>query len=135
MSPETKVNQLLETLRQSVAEDTAAIRRVRRLQPVGGLSDKVYPPTYSDGPYAEEERVVDGRIMKTVLLDSVQSQANRLELGLLRAYRDGSAKFPLLTVDFNSAADPAVREIGEITALETPHRIADAIIRDSEWNG
>ena len=135
MPPEIIVTELLETLRQAVAGDTAAIRRVRRLQPVGGPSDKVYPPTYSDGPYAEEERVVDGRIVKTVLLDSVQSQANRLELALLRAYREGSAKFPLLTVDFSLAADPVVSELGELTALETPHRIADAIIRDSEWNG
>ena len=121
MPPEIIVTELLETLRQAVAGDTAAIRRVRRLQPVGGPSDKVYPPTYSDGPYAEEERVVDGRIVKTVLLDSVQSQANRLELALLRAYREGSAKFPLLTVDFSLAADPVVSELGELTALETPH--------------
>ena len=135
MSPEPTAPLRLETIQQALSGDAAAIRRVKRLHPVGGLSDKVYPPTYSDGPYAEEDRTVDGRIVKTVLLDSVPSQANRMELALLRAHREGTVKFPLISVDFSGATDPCVREFGELTALETPHRIADAIIRDSEWKG
>src|SRR5207253_11132776 len=65
------------------------------------------------------------------LLDSVQSQANRLEQALLEAYRAGRLTFPLLSVDFSTD----VPEIGEITALDAPHRIADAIFRDSTLNG
>ena len=125
----------LDVIKTAIAGNVAAIRRVRRLHPAGGAGDKIFPPTYSDGPYAEEKRVVDGTKKDTVLLDSVQSQANRMELALLRAYRGGRVKFPIISVDFSGAADPQVSEIGELTTLETPHRIADAIIRDSEWNG
>ena len=37
--------------------------------------------------------------------------------------------FPVLSVDFS--ADPALSDIGSITALQAPHRIADAILRDA----
>ena len=66
-----------------------------------------------------------------VLLDSVQSQANRLEMALLDAFRAGRMKFPLLSVDFSKS----VPDIAEITALDAPHRIADAVFRDSILNG
>ncbi len=35
----------LDALKEAVEED-AAIRRVQRLQPVGGPGDKLFPPTY-----------------------------------------------------------------------------------------
>jgi CRISPR-associated protein Csb1 len=122
-----------ELLKNAVAGEYAAIRRVARLEPQGG---KVFPPTYEGGEYADEARQVeiDGRlqIVETVLLDSVQSQANRLELALLRAYNTGSIKMPMLQVDFaGHGADAILAEIGRITALEAPHRMCDAIFRDA----
>lgn len=78
-----------------------------------------------------EERVIDGRRVPCVLLDSVQSQANRIELAIKEACYRGAgsdADVPVVTVDFASAGLP---EIGEITSLDAPHRLADAILRDS----
>ena len=49
----------------------------------------------------------------TVLLDPVQSQANRMELALLRAYDAGKIKMPMLQVDFvGEMSDPILTEIG-----------------------
>jgi len=131
----------LSDLKSAIAGNVAAIRRITKLQPAGGDGDKVFPPTYEGGEYAIEERHVrtaDGAMqtVPTVLLDSVQSQANRLELALLGAYRKGRLKFPLLSVDFTAKEfDPIIREIGRISSLEAPHRIADAIFRDSLLEG
>jgi CRISPR-associated protein Csb1 len=128
----------LGRLRAAIAGDYAAIRRVTRLSPQG---EKVFPPTYEGGEYATEPRQVkeeDGRVrtVETVLLDSVQSQANRMEMALLRAYDAGRLKMPLLQVNFAAAdEDPIVQEVGRITALEAPHRMCDAIFRDSVYGG
>ncbi len=126
----------LQQLKTAVSGDSAAIRRVTRLIPITPF-DKIFPPTYEGGEYAEEDRIVrdaDGstRTEKTVLLDSVQSQSNRLELALLRGYREGKLKFPMILVDFAEGEEnPILRDIGQITALEAPHRMVDAIFRDS----
>jgi CRISPR-associated protein Csb1 len=60
----------LESLKKAVAGDYAAIRRVTSLEPQG---DKVFPPTYEGGEYADEKRQVraaDGTVqpVDTVLL-------------------------------------------------------------------
>jgi CRISPR-associated protein Csb1 len=74
--------------------------------------------------------------VETVLLDSVQSQANRMELALLRAYDGGRLKMPMLAVDFaGDKSDQTLAEVGRITALEAPHRMCDAIFRDATYNG
>jgi CRISPR-associated protein Csb1 len=110
----------------AVAGPVAALRLGVRLQPAGGAGDKVFPSTTAGGMYAREERRLGGRVVATVLLDSVQSQANRLEQALLRAHDEGRVGFPLLAVDFSS-----IPEVGRITSLDAPHRIADAVFRDS----
>jgi CRISPR-associated protein Csb1 len=69
----------------------------------------------------------NGETVPTVLLDSVQSQANRMEQALLDAHRAEKLKLPLLQVDFTKDFP----DIGFITTLDAPHRIADAIFRDS----
>jgi CRISPR-associated protein Csb1 len=106
----------------------AAIRAISRLTPAGGPHAKVFPPTYEGGKYAYEERLVNGGIIKTVLLDSVQSQANRMEHALLDLYRSGRIKFPLVKIDFSKSQEIKKLGITEITSLEVPHRIADATI-------
>ncbi|MGD8937351.1 MAG: type I-U CRISPR-associated protein Cas7 [Thiogranum sp.] len=77
----------LEILQQSLAGNAAAYRCRRRLQPAGGEGDKVFPPTFAGAVYAIEQRRVPGREVPVtcVLLDSVQSQANRMELALQEA--------------------------------------------------
>ncbi|MFN7925864.1 MAG: type I-U CRISPR-associated RAMP protein Csb1/Cas7u [Bryobacteraceae bacterium] len=108
--------------------DVTALRAVTRLAPVGGTGDKVFPPTYEGGKYAEEERHLgEEKPLHCVLLDSVQSQANRMELALLEARRAGRIPLPLIEV--------AIEGHGVITSLDAPHRVHDAIFRDSLWDG
>ena len=75
----------LKTLKQAVSGTAVAFRCVTDYQPVGGPGDKVFPPTYEGGKYAIEERVdpKTGEVHQCVILDSVQSQANRMEEALL----------------------------------------------------
>lgn len=117
----------------------AAIRRIRRLQPVGGVGDKVFPPTYpgeqrGDPPrHVFERRRNDDKDVWCVLIDSVQSQANRLEEALLNAATDGDAlPLPYVTVDFS---DADLHPLERITSLDAPHRVYDAILRDSFLDG
>lgn len=110
----------------------SAFRQVKRLLPAGGSTDKLFPPTYSESKYAYETRRTDnGTTITTVLLDSVQSQANRMESALLDAVKAGSVNLPLLYVDFSNEFS----DIGKVSTLEAPHRIADAIFRESSLQG
>ena len=119
----------------------AALRRVQRLQPVGGIGDKLFPPTYPppsgarrDAPprHVFERRRVDGGDVWCVLIDSVQSQANRLEEALLAAAESGQIRIPYVTVDFRAAG---LEPLERITSLDAPHRVYDAILRDSLMGG
>lgn len=123
----------LERLGKAVTED-AAIRFSANLQPAGGRGDKVFPPTYAGGQYALESRVDEhGVVKEVVLLDSVQSQANRMEQALLTAHRAGRITLPMVSVSFSKIEQ--LKELGEITVLDAPHRLADAILRDSMHGG
>src|SRR5262245_19230823 len=92
----------------------AALRRKQILQPVGGKNDKIFPPTYPPSDEAKrsnrnapprhvyERRRLNGQDVWCVLVDSVQSQANRLEECLLEAIR-GGVPIPHVIVDFSKA--------------------------------
>ncbi len=124
-----------------IVNEAAAIRRVRRLVPAGGAGDKVFPPTYpgpDNAPTHVFERRRIGEDTKTcVLLDSVQSQANRMELALRDLLRRGGVWIPHILVDFEGVkdGDDDLSDLGQITSLEAPHRVFDAIFRDSELDG
>lgn len=127
-----------EMLRDAVAGRFVAARSRLTLEPAGGPGDKVFPPTYgvADGAttkYATETRIIDGTSVPTVLLDSVASQANRHELALLDGWELGELHFPNAFVDFT--VDDDLVDLGHLSALEAPHRIADAIFRDSLLDG
>jgi len=130
----------LEELRKAVGGTAAAFRSVTTLQPAGGPGDKVFPPTYKKDKnsksveYASEKRRLPdrGELVDCVVLDSVQSQANRMELALLDAWEAERISLPVLTVDFaGNKLDKTLR----ITTLEMPHRIVDAILRASLLSG
>lgn len=138
----------LDQLTAAVSGNAAAFRCRRRLQPAGGAGDKVFPPTFAGATYAIESRRVAGREypVTCVLLDSVQSQANRMELALQEAMDSGRLTLPLLEVDFSEhgptgdidadeKAGRLIDEVGKVTSLQVPHRLADAILRDSELDG
>ncbi len=123
-----------EKLQEAVSGSAVALRSRMELQPVGGEGDKVFPPTYAadrgaDHKYAVEERQVGDKSSRVVLIDSVASQANRAELALLEGWNVGELSFPVPYVDFT--VDDHVKDIGKLTVLEAPHRLADAIFRDS----
>ena len=124
----------LQTLRDVVGGTAAAFRCVTDYQPAGGSGDKVFPPTYGGGKYATEERIdpATGEVRQCVLLDSVQSQANRMELALLEAHRAGTVQLPLLVTRFDQ--EQLLKKFS-VTSLEAPHRIADALFRDSLLDG
>ena len=120
------------SLKDAIKKD-AAIRRVQTLQPAGGKGDKLFPPTYpgkgqnSLPRHVFERRQADGKEIWCVLIDSVQSQANRLEETLLASVGEGLL-LPYVTVDFSGQnLEPLTR----ITSLDAPHRVYDAILRDS----
>ena len=129
-----------ERLRDAVGGDAVAIRSRMTLQPVGGDGDKIFPPSYSvegNAPHkyaVEERRIGDNEDPSvTVLLDSVASQANRAELSLLEGWEAGELQFPVPYVDFSE--DGGVTDYEKLTVLEAPHRLADAIFRDSLLDG
>lgn len=120
-------------------ETAAAIRRRRRMQPVGGRGDKLFPPTYPGEKKPGDQKKVpprhvfelrqsDNGPQLCVLLDSVPSQANRLESALKELRERSALYFPTICVDFQKTA---VQHIGVITSLDAPHRFCDSILRDS----
>lgn len=122
----------------STAVKTGAAMRCRlRIQPAGGEGDKVFPPTYLNAKYATEQRLVSGEggpsRLPCVLLDSVQSQANRMEEALQMAVDDGRLELPVIEVDFSGI--DLIDPVDKVTSLQAPHRIADAILRDSLHEG
>jgi CRISPR-associated protein Csb1 len=124
-----------DQLRNLVAGDTTAIRGTATLEPAGGPGDKIFPPTHAvddknkkpGAKYAFETRRINGHDTLCVLIDSVQSQANRMEEALQALWDHKKIALPVVTVDFSSVAP----EVGRVTSLTAPHRIADALLRDS----
>ena len=137
-----------EKLKSAVSGSAAAFRCRNTLQPAGGKGDKVFPPTYAGAVYAVEKRRIpeQDEPVPCVLLDSVQSQANRMEEALQKAVDSKELSIPLIQVDFSDYAPTGNEEedrengkfrddIGKITSLQVPHRLADAILRDSQYAG
>jgi CRISPR-associated protein Csb1 len=129
----------LEQLKQLVAGDTVAIRGTATLEPAGDPGDKIFPPTHAvddknkkpGAKYAFETRRIKGQDTTCVLIDSLQSQANRMEEALEALWADKQIVLPVVSVDFSSVAP----EVGRVTSLSAPHRIADALLRDSLLDG
>ena len=139
----------LEVLQKTVAGRAAGFRCRSKLSPAGGPGDKVFPPTYAGAVYATEKRRLPDHEepVDCVLLDSVQSQANRMEEALQDAIDGERLKLPVIEVDFTKYWDPESKTkeladdmrlldpVGKVTSLQAPHRIADAILRDSLLDG
>lgn len=129
----------LEILKALVTRDAVAIRGKAILHPAGGQGDKVFPPSHSvdknerkpGAKYAFETRRIGGKDVDCVLIDSVQSQANRMEEALQALWADKRISLPVIAVDFSKVAP----DIGVVTSLTAPHRVADALLRDSLIDG
>lgn len=114
-----------------IVQSAAAIRLRQRLVPEGGPGDKIFPPTFAGGVYCWEERRIDGKSVPCVLLDSVASQANRFEEALADLVARERLELPRLVVRFTGD----LADLGEISTLAAPHRVFDAILRDSTIDG
>ncbi len=129
-----------DELRAGVSGEAVGVRARTSFEPLDGPGGKVFPPTYGAGvtagtKYALEERFVpsangtERNIARSVVLDSVASQANRFELALLEAIRRGELTAPVTSVDFRPVS--GLTDLGMISDYEAPHRIFDALLRDS----
>lgn len=129
----------LEALSKLVQGDAVAIRGRAELEPAGGPGDKVFPPSHSidrnsnkpGAKYAFELRKTNGETVPCVLIDSVQSQANRMEEALQALWEEKRITLPVIEVNLSHAAP----EVGRLTSLTAPHRVADALLRDSMLDG
>lgn len=124
---------LLTALRSGCGgKDHSAVRVRTTLIPMAG---KVFPPTYQGGQYATEgeRKNAQGEVeaAESVLLDSVQSQANRMELALLNAINSGRLRLPIIRVKVEFSEGDDRYAYPNINSYTVPHRVSDAIIRDS----
>jgi len=119
--------------------DGVAFEFTAKLQAAGGTNHKVFPPTYlNDDPstkakikarYARETRIMDDGPVPTILLDSIPSQANRMEQALLSAIQDDQMDF---TLPVYSVTIP---DHATVTSIDAPHRALDVIFLDSDIAG
>ncbi len=98
------------------------------LEPAAGAGDVIFPPTFAppeDDRAAAAGYVIDGDGDKTVcLLDSVGSQANRLEpVFKMAGYRDLVPQIEIRVKD------------RVVNLLEVGHRAADALVRSTALAG
>ncbi|MBV6500454.1 MAG: hypothetical protein CJBNEKGG_02932 [Prosthecobacter sp.] len=121
----------LDILKAAITDGSTAIRSRIPYEPAAGDGTKVFPPTYEGGKYALEGHNKEAGTASRVLLDSVQAQANRMELALLEAKRRGQLSLPVITTKIEG--DGLLKQFS-VSSLEAPHRIADALLRDSITN-
>jgi CRISPR-associated protein Csb1 len=136
MSDDTALTQYDDLLRDDA--DVAAIVVRERLRPVQGPRGVFFPPTFaatgrgkSDyqidrfGPRAEDPEGAqrDSVIANRCTVDSVPSQANRLEARLLKY---SGTSIPKVTISGSRVGQ------GSIDLLEVGHRVGDAVVRYSK---
>ena len=108
---------MLNKIQEAVArKKIPALRARTRFQPMGGPGDVLYPPTYVGGGDPRHDRIIDGQPVHCVLLDSVASQANRMEEALL------PHEIPRLEMTVGDYS---------VSSLTAPHRFTDVILRSS----
>lgn len=126
---------LTDALHDHATSSLGAVRFSTRYVPAAGQGAKIFPPSYSsdnshESPYVQESRFLDGEPVETVLLDSIAAQANAVEQALLDAVDDGRVSLPLLVLRTTVHGWPV-----RLTALEFPHRVSDAYLRDTYLDG
>jgi CRISPR-associated protein Csb1 len=108
-----------------------AVVRKERLMPVAGKGSVIFPPTFAGEQNGSEKpdyvinKTPDGDV---VLLDSVESQANRMEKLFLPP--DGSYHdlVPQIKIEVEKLDGGSIF----INLIEAPHRIADALVAFSD---
>lgn len=101
------------------------VRLVVDLKPTSA-DGLVYPPTYDQGMHLFRPAWIDGQKQDAVLLDSVQSQANRIETAILDACRRDEIKYPDIELHIKASSGDECYSV-----LELSHRVYDAALRMS----
>jgi CRISPR-associated protein Csb1 len=118
----TEASKLTHDLIDSWADDPqgpVALHLKQKLVPVEGEGGVIFPPTYADIGYNIDE-LSDGT--KVATIDSVGSQANRMEPAFRRA--PYAALVPQIEIEYGNEK--------VISILEAGHRLGDAIVRSTE---
>lgn len=97
-----------------------------KLVPVEGEGSVIFPPTYADIGY-NIDTLSDGT--KVVTVDSVGSQANRME-PIFKAAKTGEPENPLAKLV--PQIDIAYGNEKTVSIFEAGHRLGDAVIRSSD---
>lgn len=113
----------------SAVADASALRLVVNLKPANA-DGLVYPPTYDQGQHIFRPAWIAGKERDAVLLDSVQSQANRVELAVLDAYRRKRLEYPDIELVIKAGTGEE-----RYSVLELSHRVYDAALRMSSIDG
>jgi CRISPR-associated protein Csb1 len=133
---------LFDRITQAVARPNGDVAVISRsdLTPIGGIElNRVMPPTYTgeEAPgdtetppryHVEQRCIKPGELVNTVVIDSPQSCVNRQEQALLDAYNAKLVPMPMVYIKFRSTNEL-------YSVLQMPHRIFDAAIRDSNFEG
>jgi CRISPR-associated protein Csb1 len=113
----------------SAVADASALRLVVNLK-LANADGLVYPPTYDQGQHIFRPAWIAGKERDAVLLDSVQSQANRVELAVLDAYRRKRFEYPDIELVIKAGTGEE-----RYSVLELSHRVYDAALRMSSIDG
>jgi CRISPR-associated protein Csb1 len=107
---------------RSAVRNASMLRIQVKLEPcgAGGL---VYPPTYDQGKHIFRRAWVDGQERDVVLLDSPQSQSNRIEYAILDANSRGKLRYPDIQVRVPLASGEETYSV-----LQLSHRSYDAAL-------
>lgn len=118
----------LEQLDQAL--NHGSMLRIRLSLEPAGAGGLVYPPTYGGGGHIFREAWIEGERKQVVVLDSPQSQSNRIEEALLAAHRRGDIQYPDIEITV-----PSPMGTEHYSILQLSHRIFDAALLLTEQNG
>ena len=105
------------------AQGPVALHLKQKLLPVEGEGGVVFPPTYADIGY-NIDTLSDGT--KVALIDSVGSQANRMEPIFKRA--PYSELVPQIEITLHTKEDDGEKHVVRRSLLDLAHRSADAVV-------
>jgi len=95
----------LEQLDQAL--NRGSMLRIRQHLEPAGAGGLVYPPTYGNGAHIFREAWIEEERRQVVVLDSPQSQSNRIEEALLAAHRRGDIRYPDIEITVPSPMGPS----------------------------
>ncbi|WP_435103726.1 type I-G CRISPR-associated RAMP protein Csb1/Cas7g [Arhodomonas sp. AD133] len=117
-----------KNLKEALAHGSM-LRIQQHLEPTGS-GGLVYPPTYGGGGHIFREAWIEDERRQIVVLDSPQSQSNRIEEALLAAHRRGDIRYPDIEITVPS---PMGQE--HYSILQLSHRVYDAALLLTEQDG